>query len=93
MAIPAGTFLLFPLLILSQQSSNRSHLITVTTFTLVFSLLLSRASDEQIMVTSAGYAAVLVVLLSNKSASKQKIQRHARRYQKADEWELGVRRK
>lgn len=81
MAILAGALLVFPLLILSQQSSNRSHVITVTAFILCFSLLLSRVSDEQIMVTSAGYAAVLVVL------------QHARHYQKADEWELAVRRK
>ena len=67
-ALLAGAFLVIPLVILSCQSSGRAHLITVSVCIVVFSLLVSlvsRASNEQIMVASAGYAAVLVVFLSN----------------------------
>ena len=67
-ALLAGAFLVIPLVILSCQSSGRAHLITVSICIVVFSLLVSlvsRTSNEQIMVASAGYAAVLVVFLSN----------------------------
>ena len=69
-AVLAGTFLVIPLIVLSYQSSERSHLITVSVCIVIFSLLvslLSKASNEQTMVASAGYAAVLVVFLSNSS--------------------------
>ena len=68
-ALLAGTFLILPLVVLSHQQNDQAHLVTVSMFILTFSLLislLSKASNEQIMAASAGYAAVLVVFLSNK---------------------------
>ena len=67
-ALLAGAFLVVPLVILSHQSKNEAQLITVSVCIIVFSLLISlvsKASNEQTMVASAGYAAVLVVFLSN----------------------------
>ena len=67
-ALLAGAFLVIPLVVLSYQSSNQTHLITVSICIVIFSLLVSlvsKASNEQTMVASAGYAAVLVVFLSN----------------------------
>lgn len=69
-ALLAGAFLVIPLILLSYQSSSRTHLITVSTCIVIFSLLVSlasKASNEQTMMASAGYAAVLVVFLSNGS--------------------------
>lgn len=70
-AILAGAFLVVPLIFMSYQARTESHLITMATCIVVFSLLVSlvsRASNEQVMATSAGYAAVLAVFLSNNSA-------------------------
>ena len=67
-ALLAGAFLVIPLVVLSYQSSSQTHLITVSICIVIFSLLVSlvsRASNEQTMVASAGYAAVLVVFLSS----------------------------
>ena len=72
-AILAGSFLVIPMIALSHQSSNETHLITVSICIVIFSLLVSlvsRASNEQTMAASAGYAAVLVVFLSNTATSK-----------------------
>lgn len=69
-ALLAGSFIVIPLIVLSNQVSRKAHLITVSSFTVVFSLLvslLSKASNEQTMAATAGYAAVLVVFLSNNS--------------------------
>ncbi len=69
-ALLAGAFLAIPLVVMSFQSSDRAHLATVSICIVVFSLLvslLSKASNEQTMMASAGYAAVLVVFLSNSS--------------------------
>lgn len=71
-ALLAGTFLVVPLIVMFNQSSSVAHLITVSIFIVVFSLLvsmLSKASNEQTMAATAGYAAVLVVFLSNSSNS------------------------
>ena len=70
-AVLAGAFLVIPLIVLSHQSSSETHLITVSVFIVVFSLLVSlasKASNEQTMAASAGYAAVLVVFLANTSS-------------------------
>ena len=69
-AVLAGALLVIPLIILSNQSKGSAQLITVSTCIVVFSLLVSlvsKASNEQTVVASAGYAAVLVVFLSNSS--------------------------
>lgn len=69
-AVLAGAFLVIPLIVLSHQSSSKAHLITVSLFIVVFSMLVSlasKASNEQTMAASAGYAAVLVVFLANTS--------------------------
>ncbi len=71
-ALLAAAFLVVPLIVLSHQSSGATHLTTISICILVFSLLvslLSKASNEQTMAASAGYAAVLVVFLSNSSKS------------------------
>lgn len=70
-AILAGAFLVTPLVAMSYQARIETHLITMATCIVVFSLtvsLVSRASNEQVMAASAGYAAVLAVFLSNNSA-------------------------
>ena len=69
-ALMAGAFLIIPLVALSHQSSTQTHLVTISICIVVFSLLISlisKASNEQIMAASAGYAAVLAVFLSNSS--------------------------
>ncbi|KAL6719006.1 hypothetical protein ACLMJK_003241 [Lecanora helva] len=69
-ALMAGAFLVVPLIVLSHQSSSQIHLITISVCIVIFCLLislLSKASNEQIMAASAGYAAVLAVFLSNSS--------------------------
>ena len=71
-ALIAGTFLVIPLAILSHQSTTEAHLITISIFVVLFSLLVSlltRASNEETMVASAAYAAVLSVFFSNNSAT------------------------
>ena len=71
-AILAGAFLVIPLIILSHQSSSNTHLITVSVCIVVFSFIVSlasKASNEQTMAASAGYAAVLVVFIANTSSS------------------------
>lgn len=67
-ALIAGAFLVVPMVILANQSSRKAQLITVSMCIVVFSFLISlisMASNEQIMLASAAYAAVLVVFLSN----------------------------
>ena len=51
-----------PLAILSHQSSSEAYLVTISVFSVLFSLLVSfltRATNEETMVASAAYAAVL----------------------------------
>ena len=67
-AVLAGAFLVVPLIVLSYQSSRKTHLITISICIVIFSFLvslLSKASNEQTMAAAAGYAAVLAVFLSN----------------------------
>ena len=69
-ALIAGIFLVIPLVILSHQSTTEAHLVTISVFIVVFSLLISlltRATNEETMVASAAYAAVLSVFFSNNS--------------------------
>ncbi len=71
-AMLAGAFLVVPLIVLSHQSSSETHLVTVSLCIVIFSLLVSlasKASNEQTMAASAGYAAVLVVFIANTSTS------------------------
>lgn len=71
-ALIAGAFLVTPLAILSHQSTSEAHLVTISVFVVFFSLLVSlltRATNEEMMVASAAYAAVLSVFLSNNSDS------------------------
>ena len=71
-ALVAGAFLVVPMVILSNQSSSEPHLISVSVCIIVFSFLvslISMASNEQKMVASAAYAAVLVVFLSHSAGS------------------------
>jgi hypothetical protein len=62
-----GTFLIVPLVILSHQSRKNTQLVTVSICLVCFSSLVSvmlRASNMEVMVVSAAYAAVLSVFLS-----------------------------
>ncbi len=71
-AMLAGAFLVVPLIVLSHQSRSETHLFRVSLCIVIFSLLVSlasKASNEQIMAASAGYAAVLVVFIANTSSS------------------------
>ncbi|KAL6720816.1 hypothetical protein ACLMJK_002741 [Lecanora helva] len=67
-AVLAGAFLIFPLVILSLQTRIAARLTTVSLCIVIFSLvvsIISKASNEQTMAATAGYAAVLAVFLSN----------------------------
>lgn len=71
-ALIAGIYLVIPLVILSHQSTTEAHLVTISVFIVMFSLLIScltRATNEETMVASAAYAAVLSVFFSNNSVS------------------------
>ena len=71
-ALLAGLSLVVPLAILSHQSTTTAYLITISICIVLFSLLVSlltRASNEETMVASAAYAAVLSVFFSNNSVS------------------------
>lgn len=69
-AIMTGVLLIAPLAILSNQERKSIQLITVAMFIVVFSVLVTvllRASNVEVMVVSAAYAAVLSVFVSNSS--------------------------
>lgn len=71
-ALLASAFLIVPLIILSSQSSKQANLITVSFFIIIFAFLvslLSKASNSETMAAAAAYAAVLVVFVSNSSAT------------------------
>lgn len=71
-ALIASAFLIVPLILLSLQSSDKAHLITVSVFILVFAFIvsfLSKASNSETMAAAAAYAAVLVVFVSNSSGN------------------------
>lgn len=73
-ALLASAFLIVPLVLLSLQSSNSAHLITVSVFIVIFALLvslLSKASNSETMAAAAAYAAVLVVFVSNSSGNQR----------------------
>ena len=72
MALLAGALLIIPLLIMSKQSSDKVHLITMSPCVILFSFtmsLQSKTSNEQTVAATAGYAAVFVVFLSRDSGS------------------------
>jgi len=69
-ALITGLFLILPLVILNYQTSSKAHLMTVSLCIFVFSGIISlgsKASNQEIVVASAGYAAVLVVFVSSSS--------------------------
>ena len=71
-ALIAGVFLVIPLAVLAHQSTTTAHLVTISVSIVLFSFivsLLTRATNEETMVASAAYAAVLSVFFSNNSAS------------------------
>lgn len=71
-ALIAGIALVVPLVILSHQSTSKAYLITISVCIILFSLLVSlltRATNEETMVASAAYAAVLSVFFSNNTGS------------------------
>jgi len=68
----AGVLLVFPLYVLSYQSTLESHLITVSLCIVVFSFLLSllwQSSNQQALEVVAAYTAVLVVFLTSANSS------------------------
>ena len=71
-ALLAGALLIIPLLIMSKQSSDEVHLVTMSLCVILLSFtmsLQSKTSNEQTVAATAGYAAVLVVFLSRGSGS------------------------
>lgn len=71
-ALIAGVALVVPLVILSHQSTSKAYLITISVCIILFSLLVSlltRATNEETMVASSAYAAVLSVFFSNNTGS------------------------
>ena len=67
-ALIVGLFLIVPLVILNYQNNPKAHLITVSLCIIIFLGIISlgsKASNQEIMVASAGYAAVLVVFVSS----------------------------
>jgi hypothetical protein len=67
-AVITGSFLVVPLAILSQQQSRGLQLMVVSVFILAFAFLVAgllKASNLELMVVSAAYAAVLSVFVSN----------------------------
>lgn len=70
-ALLAGVFFIVPLVVLSYQTSLRSHLVTVSICIVVFSFLLSlisQASNQETLMAVAAYAAVLVVFVASTPA-------------------------
>ena len=70
-ALIAGTFTVVPLVILSHQATSEAHLVTISVSIILFSLLVSfvtEATNEEMMVACAAYAAVLSVFFSNSPA-------------------------
>ena len=71
-ALITGALLVIPLTVLAHQSTTKAHLITISVSIILFSLLVSlltKATNEEMMVASAAYAAVLSVFFSNNSGS------------------------
>ena len=71
-AMLIGAAIVVPLILLSHQNSPEGRLSVVISFVSIFCLLLSllsKASNYEIMASSAAYAAVLTVFVSNGSNS------------------------
>jgi hypothetical protein len=68
----AAIFLIVPLTLLSYETSKKVQLITISSFVVTFSSLVSfmlKVSNLEMMVVSATYAAVLSVFVSNVSVT------------------------
>jgi len=69
-AITGGLFLIVPMLIMAIETSQKKSLITVSVSVLLFALALSfgvRTSNVEALVSTATYAAVLVVFVGTNS--------------------------
>jgi len=67
-ALAAGVFMVIPLVTVSYQESLKAHLVTISIWILVFSLLVSttmKTSNQATIGVSATYAAILSVFVSN----------------------------
>lgn len=72
MAFTGGIFLVVPMIIMTLNSSQTKSLVTVSVAVVVFSLILSfvvRVSNVETLVSTATYAAVLVVFVGTSSGS------------------------
>lgn len=70
MAIAGGVFLVVPMIVMTLQPSQTKSLVTVSVAVVVFSLLLSlgiKVSNIETLVSTATYAAVLVVFVGTSS--------------------------
>jgi hypothetical protein len=71
-SILAGIFLLVPMISMSYINSKKYLLITASLFVLLFAVTLSlasKATNQELMVATATYAAVLVVFVGQTSVS------------------------
>ncbi|OAQ78109.1 VIT family domain-containing protein [Purpureocillium lilacinum] len=71
-AVTGGVFLVVPMIIMTLHPSQTKSLVTVSVALLVFSLMLSfvvRVSNVETLVSTATYAAVLVVFVGTSTAS------------------------
>jgi hypothetical protein len=69
-AITGGLFLVTPMIIMTLQPSEVKSLVTVSAFVLLFALSLSfgvKVSNIETLVSTATYAAVLVVFVGTSS--------------------------
>ena len=69
-AITGGLFLIAPMLVMAIDTSQKKSLITVSVSALLFALVLSfgvRTSNVEALVSTASYAAVLVVFVGTNS--------------------------
>jgi hypothetical protein len=67
-ALVAGIFMVLPLVMIFHQESRKTHLITISIFIAIFSLLVSvsmKVSNQATMGVAAAYAAILSVFVSN----------------------------
>ncbi|UNI23069.1 hypothetical protein JDV02_008909 [Purpureocillium takamizusanense] len=71
-AVTGGVFLVVPMIIMTLHPSQTKSLVTVSVAVLIFSLMLSfvvRVSNVETLVSTATYAAVLVVFVGTSTAS------------------------
>jgi hypothetical protein len=73
MAITGGAFLVVPMIVMTMNPSEAKSLVTVSVAVIIFSLVLSfviRVSNVETLVSTATYAAVMVVFVGTSASSE-----------------------